>query len=134
MLEKPQWHCGRRIAPANRGYLFTHNKNARRQFEGSGRARRRPLFPKRNRPIGANSQWDDSPQAACGYMNFDNRSRLMQPSTRVGHRKATASRWVSSIPNALGQTERTEPGGVPEPVLRGVGEGKIGLATLSWTE
>ena len=38
-----QWHCGQRIAPANRGYRFAHNKNARRQFERSGRARRRPL-------------------------------------------------------------------------------------------
>ena len=38
-----QWHCGQRIAPANRGYRFAHNKNARRRFEGSGRARRRPL-------------------------------------------------------------------------------------------
>ena len=67
-------------------------KNARRQFEGSGRARRRPLSPKRNRPIGANSQWDDSPQAARGYMNFDNRSRLMLPSARVSHREAATSR------------------------------------------
>lgn len=38
-----QYHCGQRIAPANHGYRFAHNKNARRQFEGSGRARRRPL-------------------------------------------------------------------------------------------
>ena len=71
-----------------------------KQFEESGRTRRRPLSPTRNRPIGANSQWDDSPQAACGYMNFDNRSRLIQPSARVSHRKAIASRWVSDIPNA----------------------------------
>lgn len=76
-----QRHCGQCIAPANRSYRFAHNKNARRQFEGSGRARGRPLSPKRNRPIGANSQWDDSPQAARGYMNLDNRSRLMQPSS-----------------------------------------------------
>lgn len=91
-----QWHCGQRIAPANRGYRFAHNKNARRQFEGSGRARGRPLSPKRNRPIGANSQWDDSPQAARGYMNLDNRSRLMQPSARVGQRKATATRYFAT--------------------------------------
>ena len=38
-----QWHCGQRIAPANRGCRFAHNKNARRRFEGSDRARRRPL-------------------------------------------------------------------------------------------
>ena len=87
-----QLHCGQRIAPANRGYRFAHNKNARRRFEGSGRARRRPLSPKRNRPIGANSQWDDSPQAARGYMNFDNRSRQMQPCARIGRRKATPLR------------------------------------------
>lgn len=37
------WHCGQRIAPANRGYRFAHNKNARRRFEWSSRARRRPL-------------------------------------------------------------------------------------------
>ena len=80
-----QRHCGQRIAPANRSYRFAHNKNARRQFEGSGRARGRPLSPKRNRPIGANSQWDDSPRAARGYMNLDNRSRLMQPSIRISH-------------------------------------------------
>ena len=71
-----------------------------KQFEESGRTRRRPLFPKQNRPIGANSQWDDSPQAACGYMNLDNRSRLIKLSARVSHRKAIASRWVSDIPNA----------------------------------
>ena len=44
------------IAPANRSYRFVHNKNARRQFEGSCRAQRQPLSPKPNRPIGANSQ------------------------------------------------------------------------------
>ena len=47
-----QWHRGQRIAPANRGYRFAHNKNARRRFEGSGQARRRPLSPKQNRPNG----------------------------------------------------------------------------------
>lgn len=87
-----QWHCGQRIAPANRGNRFAHNKYARRQLEGSGRARRRPLSPKPNRPIGANSQWDDSPQAARGYMNFDNRSRQMQPCAKAGRREATAPR------------------------------------------
>ena len=91
-----QRHCGQRIAPANRSYRFAHNKNARRQFEGSGRARGRPLFPKPNRPIGANSQWDDYPQAARGYMNFDNRSRQMQPCARVGRRKATASCYFAT--------------------------------------
>lgn len=87
-----QWHCGQRIAPANRGNRFAHNKNVRRQFEGSGRARGRPLSPKPNRPIGANSQWDDSPQAARGYMNSDNRNRQMQPCTKAGRREATAPR------------------------------------------
>ena len=87
-----QWHCGQRIAPANRGNRFAHNKNARRQFEGSGRARRRPLSPKPNRPIGANSQWDDSPQAARDYMNFDGRSRRMQPCAKAGRREAAAPR------------------------------------------
>ena len=91
-----QWHFGQRIAPANRGNCFAHNKNARRQFEGSGRARRRPLSPKPNRPIGANSQWDDSPQATRGYMNFDNRSRQMRPCAGVGRRKATASRYFAA--------------------------------------
>ena len=38
-----QWHCRQRIAPANRGFRFAHNKNARRRFEGSDRARRQPL-------------------------------------------------------------------------------------------
>ena len=37
-----QWHCGQRIAPANRGYRFAHNKNTRRRPGGSGRVRRRP--------------------------------------------------------------------------------------------
>ena len=91
-----QWHCGQRIAPANRGYRFAHNKNARRQFEGLGRARKRPLSPKPNRPIGTNSQWDDSPQAARGYMNPDNRSWQMQPCARVGRRKATASHYFAT--------------------------------------
>ena len=91
-----QWHRGQRIAPANRGYRFAHNKNARRRFEGSGRARRRPLSPKQNRPIGANSQWDDSPQAARGYMNSNNRSRQMQTSARVGRRKTTASCYFAA--------------------------------------
>ena len=61
-------------------------------LEGRGESEDGLSTSKRNRPIGANSQWDDSLQAARGYMNFDNRSRQMQPSARIGRREAATSR------------------------------------------
>ena len=86
MLEKRQWHCGQRIAPANRSYHFAHNKTP----DGNSKGRVEP---------------EDGLSSLSGIVPMGRFSaggvwlhELRQPKpanatfARVSHRRAIASR------------------------------------------